>query len=584
MKVYLGCLVNKSLVILVIAVFSLLSPCSFADNGVEDLREAIRKNNAEEVKHLLGEGVDSNKSHGFLEMPSCDISKLLLDNDKNPMNPSTFLEFVSSPALIEVYDSVTKTFKVDDKLSERQLELARWVIEEKGADPNTIYLSALPSMELSKLLLDNNKITMHPDYFLKIILGANVKRTDFETGHKKFDDELLSKQLNLAKWAIEEKGASLNDSLIYIAANSHLHVFGNDLIDSLNHELLKLLFDQAIDPGLFCKYLRVYGNAYYKENGIESFAHDGYLTLEQAYKNLNVKKSSEPRVPRIVNYVWLTNDVQRRELFSEDIANVIKTKKFFAQSGKEWQHIVWTNDKTLIPKSVEKLEAEGILVREMSEVQGELQLYDEVMNLIEQAKWGMAADALKYDVTYYLGGVCVDVDYCFMQNIEDIIYRYDFYIANSDTNNFFIAKPKHAVLNEALRLVKRNLNNPPEHVTLFKNKDVRDKTYRTTVIPFHDAYYRFANSNGTVDIRYPSKSGSSDNFAYNGKIDPSSFKEKDMGMGVFLKQYLPCEEDLDFFAKVLDRIKFVKQHDVFVAPESMIGTDIDSSTYQSWVD
>jgi len=62
-----------------------------------------------------------------------------------------------------------------------------------------------------------------------------------------------------------------------------------------------------------------------------------------------------------------------------------------------WEHIVWTNDKSLIPRSVDKLQKEGIKVKDLSEIDKNFKLKQEVNDLIEHNKWGMASDFLRLE-------------------------------------------------------------------------------------------------------------------------------------------------------------------------------------------
>jgi hypothetical protein len=181
----------------------------------------------------------------------------------------------------------------------------------------------------------------------------------------------------------------------------------------------------------------------------------------------------------------------------------LQTHALFMLTGQKWEHVVWTNDKKLFPKSVESLEKAGIRVREISEVEKNLKLIKNIRALIEAKELGMAVDALRYDLIYLLGGISADLGYMFERSVEVDIHRFDFFNQGTGSflafeNYFFAAKANHPILKRVLDLVDMNLNRPPSYL----DPSFGAPTNGTTYYPLMMAYYGAANQS-TCDVIYP---------------------------------------------------------------------------------
>lgn len=200
--------------------------------------------------------------------------------------------------------------------------------------------------------------------------------------------------------------------------------------------------------------------------------------------------------PRIIHSIWLTNKENPRELLRQDIKSIIARKKFFANDG-EWEHVVWTNDKKLIPKSIKSLEKNGITVRSIYEIKDELKLFNEVIELIAQNKFGMASDILRYSIIYSEGGTYADLNYKFFQTIWQYVQKYDWF-SDYHQNNFFSAKKYHIVLEGALKEIASGFEKPITYIDNLSN----DHTFQMTYLPYVISLIRNSNKDGNIDFYY----------------------------------------------------------------------------------
>lgn len=200
--------------------------------------------------------------------------------------------------------------------------------------------------------------------------------------------------------------------------------------------------------------------------------------------------------PKQVNGIWLTNKSFSKEIHNDDIRSLIEQKNFFKKDG-EWSHVVWTNDKFLIPKSVKALEKEGIEVRSIYDYKDEIKLFSEIIKLIDSNKFAMASDLLRCSITYNEGGVYADINYKFIQKIEQYYSKFDLFTADQQ-NNFFCVKKGHIVFKEMLNRIESDFKNHPEYLT---NKDI-DRPIELIYSQYAASLIKFSNEEGNIDFYY----------------------------------------------------------------------------------
>jgi len=546
-------------------------------------RQPVNQEDLINIALAKGAKVSDVKIEYLNSLPSLGLAKQILDGS---FDPNKFLELVMNVGVNGTYNE-NGIYGADNDLIKRRNELVELALGYAGADKNEFlgmvvnrqpvnqedlinialakgakfsdmkieYLSSLPSLELAMQILDNS---FDATSFLNLILEVPPTHSY---------SEFLSKQTELVIFALK-KGADPNR----LIQTDELNDLDLDIM-VINPKILELLFNneyKKIDPNLFCKWL-AFAKA---ENSKEKVEY----SFDSKYKNLAAKAGLVPRIPRILHQIWVTNSERRREISAEDIQHILDAEKVFLQSGQKWEHIVWTNDKSLIPISVEKLESNGIKVREISEIENHLKYGEKVRELIEQEEWGMASDLFRYDIVYYMGGVYADVNFVFTRDVESEIYKYDFFNHSVDDfdmeNSFFGAKAHHPILGETLSLVDENLNHPSKYLVAVRQKKSRKATDITTYIPFNVAYYKAAN-NGTVDVMYPAhyKESPDQNIQDNGICVRDSID--------VIKKYTNCEQCLlDFYREQKKLYEHTEDRDICGTEEHVYGHDTSAG---SWI-
>lgn len=537
----------------------LLFQNSFASD-VYSLLAAMRQEKIEDVKTVLTEGIDPNEINNFWEVPSIEVSKLLLENEKKPMALSHFLKLVLGSSA-ETYDESTKTYKVNNETVAKKDSLIKWVLEEKKADPNEITrFHSFPSIEVSKILLGNKEKPMDPTYFLSLILKTRENDLSYKT------------QYMLANLALK-MGANPNDKRVFDAIVNEGIAFPVVIELLFNNEYKK------VDTNIFCHYLneklpllKMLGN----ENRLSV---DPATLIDLKYRHLNnTVIASLPRIPRIFHHIWVTNERVKREIPDTDIQYMLNSYKIISEGDRSWEHIVWTNNKSLIPVSIAKLEANGVKVRELSELKNELKMAKKIDDLIEKDLFGMAFDAARLDVIRCCGGVISDMNYEFYRGLKSDIHRYDFF-ANShlQTVRFqaFGAIPHHPILEAAVDLMNSNYHDQAKIAALLNvSENSKRLTYVITGGQLTAVYYKQANRYGTVDVLYP------ENGDYLDSIKKDNEEQRKL-LAVY-KRYLGgvCGQELAYDEKELDQDEFVLNNEICGPRYISIGNDRSD---ESWV-
>jgi hypothetical protein len=408
----------------------------------------------------------------------------------------------------------------------------------KGASLTDFSFTNAPSLELLEILqsrniapqellnaifkiynnIDSIKIMQSIEFLIKS--GANVRQVDYilpsfnELFHEFKDDiikilnvdDLLFCAVHLGNINKRENDKDYSLELITYAinngANIHQQNKGMGLLDfSKNYNVIKFLIEQ----GLKCS----------KEEMIEEINTAGLaevflnpaIILEQKYKNLNAHAAEIAKIPYILHHIWLTSADNPKEIREQDLKIVQNSKKIFSQSSVEWEHIVWTNNKTLIPRSIEKLEASGIKILSIYDYKNNLQLFESIESLTKSKKWGMASDTLRYSLIEHFGGVYADLNYIFKRDVTSEAHKYNYFSHTYNSiyidNFFFAANAHHPIIQKILHMVDRNLNDPPLYISSYYNQKSSKITDMATANPTYLSYYLEANKNGNIDVIYP---------------------------------------------------------------------------------
>lgn len=266
-------------------------------------------------------------------------------------------------------------------------------------------------------------------------------------------------------------------------------LFTKEQIDKEKAEL-KIFNDKNMveNPGLSVDELRA--KRLYKKSFKESFNNSyKFLTKMLEHEGMNVKEvqahfqqlydknnfgallkndkkalDSKPRIPLITHKIWLTNPSKPSEMpdkYTEWYENTIK----FNKPKDGWRHILWIQDRNLLPRTVELAEESGnIEVIELTDdILNQLKNKDVFLKAINQNKFAMAADTLRVELLNIYGGIYLDTDYEGFHSFKGLNTLYNFYgaiepMSHVVGNAILAASPHHPVVEKMVELIGRNLS------------------------------------------------------------------------------------------------------------------------------
>ncbi len=144
------------------------------------------------------------------------------------------------------------------------------------------------------------------------------------------------------------------------------------------------------------------------------------------------------------------------------------------------------------------MEENGLEVRSIEDYKEELRLFEPIMDLVDKKLWGIASDALRYNIIEIFGGVYSDLNFKFLRSIERNLHQYDFIFQGS--NNFFAAKINHPIIKHVVDIVENHYVNPPEYLTNIN--DIFDKTIIFTLIHFVARFLEYNNQDNNIDVMF----------------------------------------------------------------------------------
>ena len=230
--------------------------------------------------------------------------------------------------------------------------------------------------------------------------------------------------------------------------------------------------------------------------------------------NIDAPKNEFEKIPYIMHHVWLTHPLSPQEIDSSDLDIIINNHKLLEKQKKTCAHIIWTNKKSLLPKSVFALEKYNanfeckIEVREIQELKENFPLFEKVQSLIEQKLYGMASDIVRYNVVKILGGIYTDLNFKITRDIEEELYKYDFF-SESLVNNFFASTADHPIMSSVLKKIEANFLTPSPYITALNQSDILMKTVYSTFYPFGLGILESINTDNNIDMVFPDRDSGS---------------------------------------------------------------------------
>ena len=237
--------------------------------------------------------------------------------------------------------------------------------------------------------------------------------------------------------------------------------------------LISYLFKIIGDKSSLCQDIKwffktEYHNDYNSFGEITDIIQSPHELWEFKYKNiafLDAKNNcSSSKRPSIMHHLHIITGEDKREISDNDLENIKATHDLLeTKSAYDWQHIVWTNNKALMPKSLKKLADIGVQVNELDHYKYSLPKYNFIQKNIAISDVGKAVDIAKLSVIYKFGGVYADLNYKFFKILDAEICNFNFLTTSlTDSyeveNFFFIASKKHPILITCLNDIERNLS------------------------------------------------------------------------------------------------------------------------------
>jgi hypothetical protein len=202
-----------------------------------------------------------------------------------------------------------------------------------------------------------------------------------------------------------------------------------------------------------------------------------YYSHTKTYDYSKVNIFPEFLVPPISHYLWLTSKNDPREIKENDLQNIFNNLQMIKDSSsfpQDWQHILWVNDKNLIPKTVERVSNSDLEIKELSEIKSFMYSYNLSMKTFEQKHLGLSVDIIRMDLLNIFGGFYADLNYKIKYSPELLMKKFNF-IVESDVenpmdveNNMIISSPDHPITRNFL---EKAVNETLVETTIEKYKD-----------------------------------------------------------------------------------------------------------------
>lgn len=248
------------------------------------------------------------------------------------------------------------------------------------------------------------------------------------------------------------------------------------------------------------------GIEYNKAN--EAVVLDGLNKLKS-----NLQEGSDLKIPAITHHIYFSSNIKKLNDFY--IAKMTANFEKLNALESRWKHYIWTNNPEIFPQEI--IHFKGVEIKDINELNGHI-LYQNLIYVLNKgvnsrAYFAEGSDILRFMVVNQFGGIYQDMDYEIYnaKALESLMKKFDF-IGGRENNNsesyygsaFFAAKANHPILNNAIEMKYRNLDDKkmPEYI--------KYPCYSNDLIYFNSpplltvAYFNRNNIDGNSDIILPS--------------------------------------------------------------------------------
>ncbi|CDW81086.1 UNKNOWN [Stylonychia lemnae] len=191
--------------------------------------------------------------------------------------------------------------------------------------------------------------------------------------------------------------------------------------------------------------------------------------MQTAFKHINAP--TEDKIPYLAHHVWLTHPDKPKEMLSQSTTNSKDGYEFHLnvtqRTLKQYNFTIylWVNRIDLMPETKRWADACGVMMREISEFQGNQQyqpILNEIQLLIEQKQFAAGADIARLLILYAHGGVYADQDHTILE-YDPILNKIDFFLYQWQNlgyptveNSLIGSSPKNKFIFELLQQIVRN--------------------------------------------------------------------------------------------------------------------------------
>ncbi len=192
--------------------------------------------------------------------------------------------------------------------------------------------------------------------------------------------------------------------------------------------------------------------------------------------------SISSNIPQKFNYIWLTPPEAPKELFPLDHGGKIDRNFDVMYHNKiivypYWEHVLWTNNKNLIPNTVEKLENIGFEVKELKDINStRTNIIDTISNYFCSKYAAVFIDTAKLIAAEGEGGIVADINFRFFKPYEEKQLKNDYIVywhGSQFENAMTTSAPNHPVVTKTLD----NLENSFDELTFFNKLTCSSNKY-----------------------------------------------------------------------------------------------------------
>ncbi len=361
------------------------------------------------------------------------------------------------------------------------------VINEQGATPLHVAVHNGYYSTAEFLLKNGAKVdALLPKGESALVLAANHGAIDLiklliQYGANK---GLMVKGLNLAQIASQNGHAEAAKLLS-----------GEQQIGCYSGSIKEIFTQEGID--YYSSNKRLMGDAYYKLN------------------HLNEYSDSVAAIPQVTHQIYLSSKIAPKKMNDICLDITLRTLNRLNQANENWKHYVWTNDPNIIQDDVKNIT--NVAIRLISEFKDD-SLHTKVNLIVDQAKldkamFSKASDLLRYKILKEVGGLYRDLDYEVYDAVKllTLMKKFNFLGGKEYTieptfigSAFIGAVAEHPIINEALLLIGRNIDNVevPDYIKYPCTKEFK-LLYDTGPAVITMAAHKMANVGGDTDLIMP---------------------------------------------------------------------------------